>query len=330
MVETLDVTYVCSGEFDDFADLDRIFQAVDGPVRNVPNMGWMMQICRLARAGDRRVLLGGDLGNITISWDGWEQAFDHLAGGRIASALRQWRLHYINSTRSPLGSFRRLFLEPSRLATPKIVQWARRPTHSAINPPFARDMRIVERAQQESRNRAAKAGSHALSQRLNAIIGVEFRGEWEAGMLALFGIDLRDPTSDLDVVQFSLGIPDGQYLAEGIDRSVIRRAMWGLLPAPVLTNRRRGDQAADWFGKMSRGRRAMVEENERLRASSLAAEALDLDRLDRLISNWPEAKNTVQGRVAEDYRLALTRGLASGRFLQSFERSNRQIAMNSG
>jgi asparagine synthase (glutamine-hydrolysing) len=324
MIDNLDVTYVCSGEYDDFADLDRIFHAIDGPVRNVINIGWVMQIYRLARSGNQRVLLGGDFGNATISWDGWEQAFDHLVRGRLGTALRQWRLLYEMSTRSPLGAFRQLFVEPSRLATPTVVQWARRPRHSAINPQFARDMQIVERALTDSRKQATKAGSFALSQRLNLVTGIEFRGEWEAGMLALHGVDLRDPTADLDVVEFCLGIPDEQYLAENISRSVIRRAMWDLLPPMVLANRKRGTQAADWFGKMSRGRDAMGEEITRLKASSLASEAIDLESLDQLIGNWPNTTtDQTDRRLTDAYEMALSRGLASGHFLRLFERNNR-------
>ncbi len=322
MIENLDVTYICSGDYDDFADLDRIFQAIDGPIRNVLNIGWATQIYKLARAANQRVLLGGELGNATVSWDGWDQAFDHLVRGRIGIALRQWQLLYKISTRSRFGAFRQLFVEPSRLATPAIVQWARRGAQSAISPQFARDMQIIDRAKRDSRRLEAKTGSFALSRRLNMITGVEFRGEWEAGMLALHGVDLRDPTSDLDVVQFCLGIPDEQYLVEGISRSVIRRAMWNLLPPMVLANRKRGFQAADWFGKMSRSRDAMAEEMAGLQASNLAAEAVDLHRLAGLISNWPIAASNGR-RQKEDYQLALPRALASGRFLRLFERNNR-------
>jgi asparagine synthase (glutamine-hydrolysing) len=321
MIANLDVTYVCSGEYDDFVELDRIFQAIDGPVRNVTNIGWLSQICRLARAANQRVLLGGDLGNITISWDGWDQAFDHLVGGRLGTALRQWRLFYEKSTRSRFGAFHQLFIQPSRLATPRIVRLARRPRNSAINPQFARDMQVVERAQRDSRKLAARAGSFALSQRLNMITNVEFRGEWEAGMLALHGVDLRDPTADLDVVQFCLGIPDEQYLAEGVSRSVVRRAMWNLIPPTVLANGKRGIQAADWFDKLSRGRTAMAEEIACLHGSRLAAEVIDLKRLDQLVSNWPAATNA-SGRQSDEYQLALTRGLSSGRFLRLLERNN--------
>jgi asparagine synthase (glutamine-hydrolysing) len=319
MIDNLDVTYVRSGEHDDFADLDRIFGATDGPINNVTNMGWITQVYRLARAGNQRVLLGGDLGNLTISWHGWEQALDHLVRGRFGTALRQWRLLYQISTRSPLGAFRQLFVEPSRLAMPGILRWSTRGRHLPIEPRFAKDMEVVNRARRNRNKRAGTAGSFALSRRLSLITGTELRGEWEAGMLALYGIDLRDPTADLDVVEFCLGVPDEQHLAENTNRSLVRRAMWGLLPATVLTNRKRGNQAADWFDKMSSNKKNMAEEIAKLQNSKLAAEAIDLNRLDQLIRDWPNAANNT-GRQRDEYQRTLATGIAAGRFLQLFER----------
>jgi hypothetical protein len=63
----IDVTYVRNNDCDDFAELERFFLALEGPVRNPTNLGWMLAIPRLARAQGRRVLLGGLCGNYTIS-----------------------------------------------------------------------------------------------------------------------------------------------------------------------------------------------------------------------------------------------------------------------
>ena len=142
-------------------------------------------------------------------------------------------------------------------------------------------------------------------------------------MLALYGIDLRDPTADLDVVSFCLGIPDEQYLAEGIDRSLIRRAMWGLLPEAVLTNRRRGVQAADWFERMHASRSALLDDLNSLRTSQLAAEALDLDRLEGMLSDMPDLEVNANGRgMIYEYQSGLLRGLGFGRFARWFGQDN--------
>ena len=55
----IDVEYVRDDACNDFAELERFFVALDGPVRNPSNLGWMLAILQRARAQGRRVLLGG-------------------------------------------------------------------------------------------------------------------------------------------------------------------------------------------------------------------------------------------------------------------------------
>ena len=76
-----------------------------------------------------------------------------------------------------------------------------------------------------------------LDERIRGLFQVDYGGDWHAAEKALTGVEVRDPTADLDVISYCFGVPPEQYLAEGTDRSLIRRAMWGLLPETVLTNR---------------------------------------------------------------------------------------------
>jgi asparagine synthase (glutamine-hydrolysing) len=85
------------------------------------------------------------------------------------------------------------------------------------------------------------------------------------------------------VASYCFGIPPEQFLTEGIDRSLIRRAMWGLLPEIVATNRMNGLQSPDWYEKLERRREILMKEIFELSASPLARRAIDLDRLGRAI-----------------------------------------------
>ena len=137
---------------------------------------------------------------------------------------------------------------------------------------------------------------------------------------------MRDPTADIDVVSYCFGVPPEQYLAEGIDRSLIRRAMWGLLPETVLTNRLSGLQAADWYEKLDSQRGELARQIAELAQSPLARRAIDLERLERAVENWPR-RGWHTAEIFQEYNLALTRGLAGGRFLRWFEQANRPQAL---
>ncbi len=322
----IDVSYVETGKCDDFAELERFFGVLEGPVRNPTNLGWVLAILRLARARGQRVLLGGQLGNHTVSWNGWSQALAQLKRGRLIRAARQSQLYYRRTPYSRWVALRKLFFEP--LAPERLAVWAdrrRHPTrvaawqdHAAIRPEFAAAMDVEARAR--------RAGHDFLyrmrqDERVRGLAAVDYAGDWRAAEKAVTGVEVRDPTADLDVVSYCFGVPPEQYLAEGIDRSLIRRAMWGLLPEMVLTNRLRGLQAADWYETLSARRGELARQIADLARSPLARRAIDLARLRRAIETWPSG-GWHRPETFREYNLALTRGVAGGRFIRWFEQAN--------
>jgi asparagine synthase (glutamine-hydrolysing) len=325
-VQNVDVTYVRNDAGDAFAELERFFIALEGPVRNPANLGWILEILRQAHAQGRRVLLGGLFGNYTISWNGWSQAVTHLKHGRLLTAYRQWDLYYRRTPYSRWNALRRLFIEP--LVPAQLGNWADRrrhpgrmaawQDHAAIRPDFAAAMAVNVRAQ--------KAGHDFLyrmrqDERIRGLTQADYVGDWHAAEKAVTGVEVRDPTADIDVISYCYGVPPEQYLAEGIDRSLIRRAMWGLLPEMVLTNRLSGLQTPDWYEKLGSQRGELARQIADLSESALVRRVIDLVRLERAINNWP-AGGWHTTKVFQEYNLALTRGVAGGRFLRWFEAAN--------
>jgi asparagine synthase (glutamine-hydrolysing) len=134
-------------------------------------------------------------------------------------------------------------------------------------------------------------------------------------------VETRDPTADIDVISFCFGIPAEQYLVEDVDRSLIRRAMWELLPEAVLTNRLSGLHSADWYEKLAHHRCKLAMELDDLSHSALAQRAIDFARLNRAFKHWPrEGWHTSQ--VENEYHFALARGIAAARFLRWIESAN--------
>jgi asparagine synthase (glutamine-hydrolysing) len=223
-------------------------------------------------------------------------------------------------------ALRKLLIEP--LVPERLGNWAdrrRRPRqiaawhdHAAIRPDFAAATAVAARAK--------KVGHDFLyrmrqDERLRGLAQVDYVGDWHAAEKAVTGVEVRDPTADMDVVSYCFGVPPEQYLAEGIDRSLIRRAMWGLLPEIVLTSRLSGLQAADWHEKLDSQRGEFSRQIAEFSESALVSRAIDLKRLESAIENWPTGGwHTTE--VFQEYNLALTRGVAGGRFLRWFESAN--------
>jgi asparagine synthase (glutamine-hydrolysing) len=220
-----------------------------------------------------------------------------------------------------------LIIEP--LVPEKVGDWAdrrRRPNRvapwqdfAAIHTGFAAEMGVDVRAKRVGHDFLYRIRP---GERLVGLAQVDYLGDWFAAQQAVTGVEVRDPTADIDVVSYCLGIPPEQFLAEDIDRSLVRRAMWGLLPESVTTNRMSGLQSPDWYEKLERRRDTLQKEIAELSGSPLARRAIDLDRLDRAVKTWPTGGWDTE-EVVKEYHLALTRGVAGARFLRWMESANR-------
>jgi len=197
----------------------------------------------------------------------------------------------------------------------RIAPWQ---DHSAINIDFARAMRVDVRARAVGHDFLYRM---RRDERISGLSAVDYAGDWFAAEKALTGVEMRDPTADVDVVTYGLGVPPEQYLAEGIDRSLIRRAMWKLLPETILASRRSGLQSPDWFEKLACQREQLTREVTEFSKSALVSRMIDVPRLERALRNWPSG-GWHKTEVFQEYGLALPRAAAGARFLRWFETSN--------
>ena len=156
--------------------------------------------------------------------------------------------------------------------------------------------------------------------RLSALRNCDF-GYTTKGVLGGWGIDYRDPTADVRLLEFCLSVPTEEFLKDGVQRALVRRAFSDRLPNIVLEETRRGLQAADWHETLTADRQRIATEIDRLEACAPATRALDLARLRQLVENWPEA-GWDQAEVISAYRLALASGLSTGHFVRRASGSN--------
>ena len=143
----------------------------------------------------------------------------------------------------------------------------------------------------------------------------------QKGVLAEWGIDVRDPTADKRLLDFCLGVPTDQFLRDGQPRALARLALAGRLPPTILDSPLTGYQGADWHEGLTADRASLAAELTRLEACRPAARMLDLPRLRRLVDDWPDGGWERQS-VRESYRLTLLRAVSAGHFLRKASGSN--------
>jgi asparagine synthase (glutamine-hydrolysing) len=153
----------------------------------------------------------------------------------------------------------------------------------------------------EHRSRWYSARTPRAQQLATLMPGVSASGAFLHEIGAAYGVEMRDPTADLRLVEFCLAIPADQFVRDGRTRWLIRRAMEGVLPPSVQWNTRRGVQSPDMaelaLGELDRIARTVA----RVEASPAAGRYLAMPLLREL---WAELQRGDPARVgAAAYQL---------------------------
>ena len=320
----IDHIRLSSNENSPVALMDRQFMLFERPILNPSNAVWSEAINDAAQARGIGVLLTGQMGNFTVSYDGLPYLSELLRSGRLRSLLALWiRLqrggmrgrHLAATTLGPLLSpamwdnLARRFGRDLPLAR-----------YSALRDDAFATLDVGQRAKARDLDLSYRPWQNGVAMRMWGIRRVDM-GVYNKGTLAGWGIDMRDPTADRRLVEFALRVPEPQYILNGVPRSLARRAFADRLPRPVLDEKRRGLQGADWHRQISGTGREIAAELDSFARCPTAKSVIDIDRLVEALNDWPN-----QDQADEDvimlYRHAMLRGVAAGHFLRKVARTN--------
>jgi asparagine synthase (glutamine-hydrolysing) len=304
------------------ADQVRIGGAPSGGILNGL---WVMDLATAARSAGHDVMLSGDMGNFTISNNGWSLFPELLRTGRWCRLFQE-----IKASGHRRKRVIRTFTIAPFIPTPlfrRYKEWRRAglpPWHSfsAIHPEFATKSGVIERAAREHLPFDAPPPRDGRLALIDSFHCFSETADWFAKLRATYGIDTRTPAFDRRLVEFCVGIPEDQYLRKGCDRWLIRRAMKGRLPDSVLTSKKRGAQAADWFPRLTRERESVAAELRRLAESPDVASIIDLPRLTAILDNWPDCEPPVYSDESSPLAWSLPQALGAACFIENVAGTN--------
>jgi len=300
--------------------MDRHFMLYERPSFDLPNHRWGNAIYDRARERRLSVLLTGNMGNLTISYDGRHLLPDLLRSGHW---LQLWRecaaLHRVGG-----GRWRGLaaqvfgpFMPPSlwRLMASRRFGGGGLSGHSALLPDIAQGAALAAKARDRRLDFSYRPQERSVSSRLGGLRRGDV-GSARKGTLAGWRLDCRDPTADVRLIELCLSIPTEQFLRDGVQAALLRGAFADRLPPMVLHERRRGRQGADWHEGLQLARAGLSEELRRQGTCEAARRIVDLPRLEATVNgDWPsEGWHGLE--VEAPYRYRLLRGVSAGFFLR--------------
>jgi asparagine synthase (glutamine-hydrolysing) len=307
--------------------LDRNFFLYDRPIFNLANAAWGQAIHQAARERKLNIMLNGQVGNMTLSYHGLELLPELLLKGRL---IKLWRevAHLRAKTGMRWRGAAAKILGP--YAPRWIWQWVNETflghkldvlNYAAIRPDRLAEFDLAAIARARDLDFTYRPRKDGFATRLWALRRGD-PGNGHMGALAGWGLDYRDPLADKRLVEYCLSIPTEQFLAGGVTRALAKRALADRLPQAVLNEQKKGYQAADWHESATAARGEIAAELDRLAACTPAAKILDIERMKRLVENWPTS-GWERDDVIRPYRLALLRGIAAGHFLRKASGANR-------
>jgi asparagine synthase (glutamine-hydrolysing) len=291
--------------------LDEDLAFYERPLFNPCNHVWLAGLRRAARGAGARVLLSGEIGNWTISAGRTALLADYLREGRPLAAWRSAK----SLVRSGGARWRGALASAFGPWIPEAVWKRLQPLSSdpagqvrpALQPELLAGMAEAEAALPPQRR--LDRFEHTMA----ALSAMDF-GEHRKAILAGWGLDKRDPTADVRLIEFCLSLPTDMLLDSRRRRPLARAALADRLPAAVLDRRGKGYQASDWHIALTGDLDRVHDLTGRIAADPLAASIIDTDMLTGLLRAWP-ATGWEQPLTVARYRNLFLQTLSAGAFL---------------
>ncbi|SCV21247.1 Asparagine synthase (Glutamine-hydrolyzing) [Bacillus cereus] len=271
------------------SEIDDWLETMEMPYKFFENTFWLRGVYEKASQRDIGVLLSGQRGNWTVSWG---PIFDY-------QAMLLKKLHWIRFYRELYLYSRNIGVKKARVfevvrrkAFPFLHQLLSSEEQDAfpiiINPEFAKKMNVFDRLKEQDVDITGTFISNAYDMKREQFEKPYYwsiNGTYETKLSLRYALWDRDPTNDLRIIQFCLSVPEEQYVQNGLDRSLIRRATKNFLPDKVRLNQRvRGVQGADGVYRMIPFWNEFIEEVQELSVDPIISEFLNVEVIKKAIS----------------------------------------------
>lgn len=255
----IDITYCRSEGKNSITNVQKFLSILEQPYKIIENLFWVDELEKTAAKNGCKVILDGQFGNLTISY-----------GDFLTHILTLFRRHKWISIFKEIDGYSKLHnlnsLFVTKIVADRILKcnvlnsfYKKSNTKSydemvPVNQNLAIKWNVKERFNKPEIGLNSSRIRDLSEARKFITNNVFFShlGPLDTKFSLANGLVRRDPTRDKRIIEFCMSLPGEQYVRNGRERYLIRRAMNGILPDPIRTNTTvRGKQSADWIQRLS-------------------------------------------------------------------------------
>lgn len=256
--DNIEINYCDCKDRDAYSDIEFFINILEQPYKSMGNIQWVNEIYETAAKDGCKTLLNGQYGNFTISY-GYIDIYllTLFKSGKLITLIKEIRA-YSSTNNIPISGLIKLLIR-------SLIPYSMRKLISnlingnngilsnvIVNPELALKWNVDKRFKKKGYNNHTKRFVD-LNKHRKIMMKPEFLthiASIETKLSLYHGIIHRDPTRDKRLIEFCFRIPGNQYVYNGIERNLIRRAMKGILPDKIRLNKKHGIQAIDWIQKL--------------------------------------------------------------------------------
>lgn len=320
---TLRPTFIDARGRSVFGADDDLYALGATPVHNIMNVTWIRALRERAATDGVGRLYTGSIGNSAFSIDDPTWLVSLLRCGRFGQAAREamaWSRARDLSMVRIVGHFGLLEGMPNpvrrvllRLRNPSWLDRA-----SRLSPLRQELLGEVDLAKAPYAGGMDRRGWARGLPRYGLAM-VAYGAATRAANEARWGLRLIDPTGELRLVQACARQPAWARRHMGMSRALVRAATRDRLPDCIRLRHVRGRQLPDWFDRVTEAYTQFAGELAAASQHEISRTLMDVERLDSLVSSWPDARSACREETRGGYLMMLPTALAASHYLRWFE-----------
>lgn len=289
-IDNLEINYCKSENKDSVSDIKKFTKILEQPYKTFQNIFWVNEIMQKVEKRNSKVLLTGQYGNFSISYGDFLVHIKTLLGrGHLCKVVKEVSECSKLYNQSPITTSKyiiRAFREYKNTRKSLSIQdkYENSPLKMELINKWNIDTRI-EKSKYGLINLKCKNIKELRQYFLDPVMLTQI-GNIESKMSLAHGIVQRDPTKDKRVVEFCLSLPIGQFVRNGQERLLIKRAMKGILPDKIRLNSfTKGLQSADWIQRLLPKQKYICDKLEEVIKDEESRKYLDIEKLKKQLEH---------------------------------------------